>query len=357
MEGEPGAGALGVRVKSAASLAAVAGDWDALATRTAASPFQRPGWIAAWLEAFGSGDQVVLTAHRGDELVGVLPLQDGGGALTAPANWHTPEFGPVAADAEAARALVMEAVRRARRRVDISFLSRAGAAAALAAGIGAGEGRILIRTIERSPWVALDGSWEDFEAAMPARRRADLRRRNRRLEEEIGKVEWSTQTGAEGLGPQLAEGFAVEASGWKGERGTAISADPAVRGFYEAVAAWAARTGLLSLWFLRAGGRAVAFAFCIRDAEAHHVLKIGFDPAYSRYAPGMLLTRAMLHDAFVNGLRRYEFLGQDDAYKLVWTDRLHERERLQVFPRGAAGTVDAVAWRHGRPLAKRLLRR
>ena len=136
---------------------------------------------------------------------------------------------------------------------------------------------------------------------MPGKRRADLRRRSRRLEEEVGEVECSAHTAAEGLRPLLAEGFAVEASGWKGERGTAISADPAVRGFYEDVAAWAADAGLLSLWFLRAGGRAVAFAFCIRDAEAHYVLKIGFDPAYSRYAPGMLLTRAMLRDAFDEG--------------------------------------------------------
>ena len=357
MEGEPGAGALGVSVKTAPSLAAVAQEWDELAQRTGASPFQRPGWIAAWLKAFGSGEPVLLTAHRNGDLVGLLPLQDGGGVLAAPANWHTPEFGPVAADAEAARALIAGAVGRARRRVDVAFLPHTGTAAALAAGIAAGDARILIRTIERSPWVDLAGSWSDYEARMPGKRRADLRRRDRRLAEEVGAVECSAHTGAEDLRPLLEEGFAVEASGWKGERGTAITADPAVRGFYEDVAAWAADAGLLSLWFLRAGGRAVAFAFCIRDAEAHHVLKIGFDPAYSRYAPGMLLTRAMLRDAFAEGLRRDEFLGQDDAYKLAWTDRLHERERLQVFPRGVAGAADAVAWRHGRPLVKRLARR
>jgi CelD/BcsL family acetyltransferase involved in cellulose biosynthesis len=249
------------------------------------------------------------------------------------------------------------AIARARRRLDLLLLPRAGTAAALAAAVPRTEARVVIRSVERSPWVSLDRTWEQFEAALPGKRRSDLRRRRRRLAEEVGEVECVSHDGSEGLASLLREGFEVEASGWKGERGTAVNAEPDARRFYENAAAWAADAGLLNLWFLRAGGRTVAFAYCITDAEAHHVLKIGIEPAYSRYAPGMLLTRQMLVDSFRRGLRRYEFLGQDDPYKLVWTDRIHERERLQVFPQGPLGAADSLAWRHGRPLVKRLLRR
>ena len=38
-------------------------EWDALADRVAATPFMRPGWIAAWWRAFGSGKLEVLTAR------------------------------------------------------------------------------------------------------------------------------------------------------------------------------------------------------------------------------------------------------------------------------------------------------
>lgn len=331
-------------------------EWEALAQRTGSPPFLRPGWIRAWVEAFAPGSLELLVARREGEAVGFLALRRRSGVVASPTNWHTPEFGPVAVDAEASRALVAAALRRARRRVDLSFLPRAGMAEDLATGVG-GEARVLIRTIERSPWVDLSGSWEEYEAGLPAKRRADLRRRSRRLGEEAGPVEFSRHGTAEGLDDLLAEGFAVEASGWKGTQGTAIRADARVRRFYESAAHWAAEAGCLSLNFLRAGGRPVAFAYCIAEPEAHHVLKIGIDPAFNRFAPGLLLTREMIRAAFADGRRRYEFLGQDDPYKLIWTDRLHLRERLQLFPRGPLGATEALAWRRGRPLLKRLAQR
>lgn len=355
MEGE--SAGEGGRLRVAAESEVPASEWDTLVAATGGSPFMRHGWIDAWRAAFGSGGPLLLTARRGESLVGLLPLQSSRGVLSSPSNWHTPEFAPLARDRGTAQALLAAAAARARRRVDLLLLPRAGTAAALAGGLPAGRARVLIRTVERSPWVSLAGTWEQFEASLPGKRRADLRRRKRRLEEEVGEVECVSHDGTTGLSRLLADGFAVEASGWKGEGGTAVNAEPAARRFYEGAGAWAAEAGLLNLWFLRAGGRPLAFAYCITDAEAHYVLKIGFDPAYSRYAPGMLLTRKMLVDAFRRGLRRYEFLGQDDAYKLVWTDRIHERERLQVFPHGPLGAGDLLAWRHGRPLAKRLLSR
>ena len=66
----------------------------------------------------------------------MLPLQGGGGALGGARELAHARVRPGGADADAARALVAEAVQRARRRVDISFLPRTGTAAALAAGIG-----------------------------------------------------------------------------------------------------------------------------------------------------------------------------------------------------------------------------
>lgn len=357
MEGEGPTRPSATRVAVARGLTEVGREWEELAERANASPFLRPGWIRAWSAAFGRGVAETLLARRGDELVGVLPLQRHRGVLSSPTNWHTPEFAPLAADQEAGRALIAAAAGRCRRRLDLAFLPHSGVAEGLLGGSGKGDGRLLIRTIERSPWVAIEGSWEDYESGLPGKRRADLRRRLRRLEEEVGEVEFASHAAAEGLGPLLEEGFAIEAAGWKGKRGTAIREDPGARSFYGSVAAWAAASGALSLWFLRAGGRGIAFAFCLVDGCAHHVLKTGFDPAYSRYSPGLLLTREMLRNAFERGLKRYEFLGQADPYKLIWTDRLHERERLQLFPPGPLGAVESLAWRRGRPLVQSLLRR
>jgi hypothetical protein len=38
------------------AIAPIAAEWDALAERTAAPPFARPGWFAAWGRAFGADE-------------------------------------------------------------------------------------------------------------------------------------------------------------------------------------------------------------------------------------------------------------------------------------------------------------
>src|SRR6266566_178563 len=71
----------------------VESEWEELADATCASPFRRPGWIAAWWHAFGEGRLELATVRFGGRLTVVLPLRRRLGALTSPSNWHTPDFG------------------------------------------------------------------------------------------------------------------------------------------------------------------------------------------------------------------------------------------------------------------------
>jgi CelD/BcsL family acetyltransferase involved in cellulose biosynthesis len=150
----------------------------------------------------------------------------------------------------------------------------------------------------------------------------------------------------------LDEGFAVERSGWKAERGTAIAQSAQTDRFYRDVAAWAAERGWLQLGFLRVDGRAIAFNYSIVVAGTVNVVKVGFDSELRRYAPGTILTRAAIERAYAQGLRRYDFLGGDDRYKLDWTNDVRERVRVQAFGRTGRGIVGFAAWRYGRPAAK-----
>ena len=55
------------------------------------------------------------------------------------------------------------------------------------------------------------------------------------------------------------------------------------------------------------------------------------------------------------GLRRYEFLGGFDAYKLRWATEAYDRVLFQAFAPGSVGRARWVAFAYGRPLAKRAL--
>jgi CelD/BcsL family acetyltransferase involved in cellulose biosynthesis len=333
----------------------VAPEWERLAEECSALPWMLPEWIAAWWRAFGAGRLQVVEARDESELVGIIPVSRRRGVTASTANWHTPEFGPVGRPAFV-RGLIDGVLADRPRRLSLSFLERSRpetmqvVEACRAAGY-----RMIVRTLERSPYIVIDGAWEPYEAERKGKFLRELRRRWRRLEQ-VAPVTVAIDGGGEHLPALLAEGFAVEAAGWKGDRKTAICSNRDTRQFYEDIANWAARRGWLRLAFLRVGPKAIAFDFAIEHGGSHYLLKTGFDPAYARFAPGALLRHAVVKSAFVDGLSSYEFLGSDEAWKLEWTTATRDRVLVQAFAPTAAGLADWSAFAFGRPVAKRVLR-
>ena len=342
------------------AIAPLAPEWEQLVDRTGTSPFSRAGWFEAWWGAFGRGRLEIATLRRDGELAAVLPLMRRFGVRRALANWHTPEFEVPALDPAARAALFKGLLERTRTPLLLTLLTAgrpepdAFRAAARASGVPT-----LAHTVERSPYVPIGGEWEAYLSTLPRRRRSELRRRRRRLEER-GAVALEITDGDGRLAAVLDEGFEVESSGWKARSGTAIVSKPQTRDFYTRVARWAAERGTLRLAFLRLDERPVAFHFTIEEDGAAYQLKGGYDPEFREFGPGNLLVSEMLAWAFRRRLRAYEFLGEEEGFKLDWGSGLRERLALQAFPRSPAGAAGWCAYAYGRPTAKRardLLRR
>jgi CelD/BcsL family acetyltransferase involved in cellulose biosynthesis len=330
----------------------LAAEWDELADRAHASVFLRPGWFAAWRRAFGRGRLELIAARDEGRLVGLAALERGRVVLRSPTNWHTPLWAPLAEDAETLRALTRAMVRRARPWLSLGFVD-VGTAELDACREATASCRSRIYTLEESPYVVLNGTWEDYEGRLSAKRRANLKRLSRRLSER-GRVEFDVRDGRDELARLLEEGFHVEASGWKGERGTAISSAPETRAFYEEVGAWAAGRGWLRLGFLRLDGRALAFDFAVEEGGTHSLLKTGFDAAWRSFAPGVLLRERMIEHCFGRGLETYEFLGDAAEWKREWVDSTRQRVALEAFRRTPAGAVGWTTWAYARPAARRV---
>lgn len=333
----------------------IAQEWDELAVEADLEPFLRPGWLTAWWSAFGAGQLVILAVRRKGRLVGVVPLCQRGSVLSSPTNWHTPLYEPAVADQSALRAIVNGILARHPRRLDLSFVDGDGAAAQEFRELG-GSYRIVEQTRWRSPYLAVRGDWEAYWQGVSGKLRQTVRRGSRRLAE-TGEVSLEIESGHERLDDLLAEGFEVEASGWKGRRGTAIAADPQTLSFYTELARWAASCGLLRLAFLRVGGRAVAFHFSLESQGKHYLLKPGYDERFRKAGPGTVLTCKMIERAFSLRLDSYEFLGADDEYKKKWTSEVHPRVRIQAFATSPTGAIDRTIQTHGRALAKKVMGR
>jgi len=331
----------------------LAPEWERLAQHTKASPFLWPGWISAWWRAFGAGRLQIITAYENGCLTGVLPLCRSHGKLASPTNYHTPLFGFLATDDRAVEQLAKALFSQRPRRVDLSFLTPNDIGVVpVRTAAAATRYRVLSESREVAPYVDTDGSWEAYESGLRRKFRSELRRRRRQLEEE-GRLSLEISDGTQGLSELLEEGFRVEGSAWKEARGTSINSHAATRRFYTAVAQWAAGRGWLRLAFLRLDGRALAFNYCLEHNGIHYLLKSGYDPAYRRFAPGMIIRHLMLARAFSGEVSTYEFLGADYDWKREWTSAVRRRLLLRMFAPTALGRLDRTAFVYGRPIAKR----
>ena len=328
-------------------------EWEELAERTGASPFLRPAWMRLWWQAFGAGKLEIIVVRRAGGLVGVASLERKWGALQGLANWHTPEFGILAEDSVVTRALAQVFIAHAGWRGTLSFVDstqpelRELRLAADQRGYSSFQ-----RTLERSPYLEIEGDWDSYWRSRSRNLRRGLERQLRRLDEE-GVLSVEVYDGRDRLDERLAECFQVEAAGWKAARRTAISSRAETHRFYRDVARWAADRGWLRLIFIRLDGRALAGQIALEHDGILYTLKGGYDPAYARFSPGNLLLRATLEHAFSAGLSRCELLGDAEQYKLAWTRNCRNMIALHVLGPSVLGWLAWSTLTYGRPLAKR----
>ena len=314
----------------------ISAGWDALAQECGAPPFERPGWFRRGRRRSGPGKPWVVVNRSNGETVAVLrSFAPAMGSARRRTSTHRASV--CSPRTSAARELAAWVFERRPRSVTLEYVdpghfgSRELEAAAASRGY-----RVLTTTYERSPFLVIDGTWEDYERGLSGRVRRDLDRRLRRLEE-MGPVRLDVSDGTSGRAELLAEGFRLEPSGWKAARGTAVTSRENTRRFYEELAVWASENGWLRLSFLRVGEQAVAFQYGFEAGGTYYFLKGGYDPEYRRFAPGKLLLRALLERAFATGLRSFDFLGADDPFKLEWSETAYDLKLVQAFSRSPLG--------------------
>jgi CelD/BcsL family acetyltransferase involved in cellulose biosynthesis len=330
----------------------IADEWDDLADRAGASPFMRPGWIAAWWRAFGTGDLEIVTARRNGHLTGVLPLERDGRTLRALANHHSPSFGPIAENRAAARALAERTFAEMPARLELFMLEEQdNVGGELVRTAKETRHPVHARVVRQTPYLSVDSQPHAVLEGLSRRDRKEVRRRRRRLEE-LGPVELETVRDASELEKSFEDLLTLEGSGWKVERGTAIASQPKTRDFYREVATWAARRGFLTLFFLTVAGRRIAVDLCMEHKGVRYMLKGGFDPDYANVSPGNLLLAENLSHA--TGLHRIELGGGSDAYKLRWTNATVPFSQIQIFARSPTGRGSWVVHAHALPAARRL---
>jgi CelD/BcsL family acetyltransferase involved in cellulose biosynthesis len=167
-----------------------------------------------------------------------------------------------------------------------------------------------------------------LEHALTTHRLRELQRSGRRLADRGALLFTAT---SEPVAAEIEEFLALEASGWKGEAGTAAASRDDTRAFLKAALAALAFEGKVSLNRLLLDGRAIAATITLRSGGAAWYWKTAYDETYARQAPGMLLTAALTEQlAADTTIARTDSCAAEGNVVLdpLWRERLTLCDRL-----------------------------
>jgi len=341
-------------ISDADAFASLADDWDGLVlAMPRPSPFLLHGWLLAWWRHHGRGRRLcVLVAREHGRLTGALPL------------FVERRFGVRVArvlgeDAAAlADVLVADGAHSQTAALLIERAARCGADLVDVFGL-AGDSRLgrqltLIPRAE-APVLELAPGWDAVYQARTSGKRRSLHRRRRRQLAELGPLEFTIARAPMELAEAVEEAFRLHAARWRDRPEASGFATPVGRRFHRAALQALAPSGVARIALLRVGGHAVAcnYFFVLGDRMYFH--ELAFDPAFARWSPGQITTLDTLAAAAADGVRRVEFLGGAERYKLELADRfepLYQGLGLASGTRGHVAVASRIAWIRARARLK-----
>jgi CelD/BcsL family acetyltransferase involved in cellulose biosynthesis len=335
-------------ISGEAGLASLSRSWDELVrSMPRPSPFLLHAWISEWWRHYGEGATLAVhVARRGDRLVGALPLcrrRRYGLSVTEFLGGTKAQLADLmVAPGENGDTAALLAARMVDSSGDFADLFGIPGGSRLAAALPAGS-LALVERLE-APVLDLAEGWDAvYETKLSAKARSNRRRRRRRLEA-LGAVELAFARTREELAAGLDDAFRLHALRWRRRRDTSGLWCPSGRSFQRAAMLRLADQDVPRLVTLKLDGRAIAFALYLQLERTVYGLRMAFDPAYARFAPGSETLFCALEGAAEEGVQRVEFLGAAAAHKQRFTDRLepiHEGIGLAASLRGRAA-VEAL---------------
>jgi CelD/BcsL family acetyltransferase involved in cellulose biosynthesis len=184
---------------------------------------------------------------------------------------------------------------------------------------------------EQSPYLALDGTWEQFFR----RRSQRFRKTCRSIENRIlrrGPLTVEEHRSVDPDGPVFRDLLEVSLASWKADRGVALATMDGMPRFFHELTRRASARGWLRLWVLRLEGRAIATEYQIGANGSVHALRADYDASLADLSPGAYLNLEIIRRLFeVPGLEVYDMGPGVNEYKLRWASGAHELVTLEFY--------------------------
>ena len=313
-------------ITDAAGLEQLREEWDALVV-AAGLPMAAPAWALAWLRHLAPDDAQarVIAVRDGDTLVGLAPLfvhRDGGAAAYATLGerflWRVVPLAQPERSWEVTQAMWSTLLSLDPAPDILRFRSACTGewyGPWHLAHLATPDQRApIVRNGDLSPcpFVAIDGTFDDWFAARSANFRSEMRRLRRRFAEAGGTIRTSSPAGYE---QDLATYLRLHMSRWDGRQtGFAPFIDVLGQMLLEVARALPERRVRLYVTELDDVPIGAQLFTSAGPVLSYH--NGGWDERHSRLKPGLLGVFHALEQAFTAGQQRLDFGPGDYSYKL-----------------------------------------
>jgi CelD/BcsL family acetyltransferase involved in cellulose biosynthesis len=322
-------------------LEALREEWTALCDRSLrTTPFQRPEWLIPWWRAFPPGEPWVLAVRKEGRLAALAPLllylRDGertvalcGGGVSDYLDVITD---PVEEDGAVSVLLAHLSSRQDRWEAgDFEPVPTESPLLRVAPPLG-----IEARTEPRDvcPVLDLPDRTGDLRDVVHTRQLSNLRK-YRRKSETLGELRLETvddRSWEELL--EILIGFHVARRSETGQAGLLDAAG--LRAFHREVAAGFHVRGALGLYALCLDVHPLAALYGLWEKDTFHFYMQGFDSAWAKLSPGVMVVGGVVEDVVRRGARRLDFLRGREPYKYWWGARDRETFRRVLRPQSSA---------------------
>ena len=311
------------RISSLDEFEALRDQWDDLVrAMPRPTPFLLHAWLETWWRHYGDGATLAVeVARQNGRLVGAVPLvvrrylgvpvaRFLGGRQSALADLL------LAADADPSVATKLSA------RVgqsDGAYLDVYGLPRDSRLAQTLGPSLHVIERVE-APVLDLTDGWDAVYREKTSSKKRNLHRRRRRQLSELGQLDVHVARTPEDLQTALEDAFRLHMLRWEGRPDGSGFVTPAGQGFHRAALRRLAEQDVARIVLLNLGGQAIAFHYYLAFEGRMYVHRLGFDPAFARYSPGLVNTLDTIEAAAAEGLHRVEFLGGAERYKVELAD-------------------------------------
>lgn len=196
---------------------------------------------------------------------------------------------------------------------------------------------------EICPYLPLPENWASLRQTLGKNLRYNLGRYQRKLEKNFpGAISFQTVKNESELARVMPKLYQLHHKVLIAkENKNGIFEEKRIEEFSNEMSLQALASDNLRLHSLSVDHKIIAVLYCFQYKNRVYYYQAGYDSDWKTYSPGRLLMAYAIENAIAEGMKVFDFLRGDEAYKSAWTRQYHIENRIH-FPSSLKGRISLL---------------